>query len=130
MNVYIACDLIEREIRFIASIEAECEKRNIGFNRRLEMCKSFPEVEFVILEHVKFVGSILEALRKRNKELSGELEMNYAKIVGLATPYEEAIRSLRNVKVELDTALKTIRERVLDGMKRTRNTKYNRQYQK
>ena len=121
MNIQIACELIEREERFITSIEAECEKREKGFNSRLERCRSLPEAEFVMLEHVKFVGSILEALRRRNKELSKELEMNYAKIVGLATPYEEMIRASRNVKSELDVALKILRERMLHSIKREQN---------
>ena len=121
MNIQVACELIEREGRFVASIEAECEKREDGFNSRLERCRSLPEAEFVMLEHVKFVGSILEALRRRNKELSKELGMNYAKIIGLATPYEEAIRAMRNVKSEFDIALKVLRERMSFSIKREQN---------
>jgi len=129
MNIQVVCELLDREGRFISSIEAEFEKRDENFVERLDRCRSLPEAEFVILEHVKFVGSILEALRSRNKKLSEELGMNYAKIVGLATPYEEAIRVVRNVKGELDIALRTIRELMLEHMTREQNRqKYSKKY--
>ena len=47
--------------------------------------------------------------------------MNYAKIVGLGTPYEEAINKMRLVKRELDVCLKVLREHMVENMKRQFN---------
>ncbi len=121
MNVPYVIKIINREKRFVASIEAECEKRNSLLYYFLSDCKSDVEAENILLEQVKFVGQILEALRKRNSKLSEEVGMNYAKIVGLVTPYEEAIHSMRKVKRELDVCLKLLREHMVENMKKQFN---------
>jgi len=67
------------------------------------------EYEAIVLDQVKFLNYILEEIRRRNKELSEKFEMSYAKIVGIASPYEEAIAALRKVKNEFDNYLGVIR---------------------
>ena len=121
MNIPYVQKIIHREKRFVASIEAECEKRHSTLYESLENCKSEIEAESILLVEVQFVGKILEALRKRNTNLSGEIGMNYAKIVGLVTPYEEAIHSMRKVKRELDVCLKLLREHMVENMKKQFN---------
>jgi hypothetical protein len=121
MNIPYVQKVIFREQRFVASIEAECEKRNEYLYERLENCETEVEAENLLLDQVKFIGQILEALRRRNQNLAKELGMNYAKIVGLVTPYEEAIHSMRKVKRELDVCLKLLREHMIDNMKKQFN---------
>jgi len=121
MNVPYVMKIINREKRFVASIEAECEKRNEVLYESLANCKTDIEAENILLNQVKFVGDILEALRKRNTNLEKEIGMNYAKIIGLGTPYEEAIHSMRKVKRELDVCLKVLREYMVEQMKKQFN---------
>lgn len=69
--------------------------------------------ERVVLDQVKFIDLILEEIRNRNKMLQAELGMSYAKLVGIGTPYEDCIHSLRKVKSEFDAYLKLIRQEML-----------------
>lgn len=103
--------------RFICSVETECEKKNKALKDRLDSCRSIEQAEQIILNEVKFVGSVLEEIRRSNKQMEKELGTSYAKLIGLGTPYEEAIHALRKVKSELDIYLKLIRERMLEQMK-------------
>lgn len=103
--------------RFICSIETECEKKNRVLKERLDSCKTIEQAEQVVLNEVKFVGSVLEEIRRSNKQMGEELGNSYAKLIGLGTPYEEAINALRKVKSELDMYLKLIREKMLEQMK-------------
>jgi len=121
MNIPYVQKIIYREQRFIISITNECEKRNKTLYGSLENCKTELEAENILLDQVIFIGKILEALRKRNQNLAGELGMNYAKIVGLGTPYEEAINKMRLVKRELDVCLKVLREHMVENMKKQFN---------
>jgi len=77
------------------------------------MYQSLEQAEQIILDNVKFINLVLQEVRKRNSSLQEELNMNYAKKIGLGTPYEEAIKSLRKVKKELDCYLEIIRKEVL-----------------
>jgi hypothetical protein len=113
--------LVSSQIRFVASIEAECEKRHNNLEHWLNKCQTFDQAEHVLLEQVKFVGSLLEEIRRSNKFMEEKLGRSYAKLVGLGTPYEEAIHALRQVKLELDTYLKTIRDIMLEDMKKKIN---------
>lgn len=113
--------LVGIQIRFVCSIEAECEKRHSNLSMWLDKCDTFDEAERVLLEQVKFIGSVLEEIRRSNKLMEEKLGMSYAKLVGLATPYEEAIHSLRKVKSELDGYLKTLRERMVEQLKKQMN---------
>lgn len=115
--------LISTQIRFVCSIEAECEKRNNNFRTWLNNCTSHDQAERVLLEQVKFIGLVLEEVRRSNKFMQQKLKMSYAKLIGLATPYEEAIHALRAVKSELDTYLRTLREYMVAELKKqVRNT--------
>ena len=110
--------VVGTQIRFVASIEAECEKRHSKLGAWLDECSSLDQAEHVLLEQVKFVGSLLEEIRRSNKMMEEKLGRSYAKLVGLGTPYEEAIHALRQVKLELDTYLKTIRDIMVEDMKK------------
>lgn len=74
---------------------------------------SIEQAESLVLEQVKFVDFVLEQARKRNEELATGLGMSYGKLVGLGTPFEEVIHSMRKVKKELDGYLKVLREQLL-----------------
>lgn len=71
---------------------------------------SLSRAEQLALEQVKFCNLMLQEVRKRNIILKEEFQMAYAKYIGLSTPYEEAIFSLRKVKREFDAFLRVIRE--------------------
>ena len=74
---------------------------------------SLEHVEKVILDNVKFINLMLQEIRKRNTSLREDLGMSYAKLVGLGTPYEEAIHAMRQVKAEFDGYLKVVRGQIL-----------------
>lgn len=114
---------IENQIRFICSVEAECEKRNKNLEKDLNDCRNIDQVEYILLKEVKFVGALLEEIRRSNKIMHEKIGISYAKLIGLGTPYEEAIHVLRKVKLELDTYLKIIRDKMLSDMKRKFNHK-------
>ena len=78
---------------------------------------SIEHAEGLILDQVKFVDFVLKEIRKRNEELQEGLGMTYAKLVGLATPFEEGVRAFRKVKGELDDYLKILREQMLTQYK-------------
>jgi len=113
--------LVSTQVRFVCSIEAECEKRHGNLKTQLDSCTSYDQAEQVLLNQVKFIGSVLEEIRRSNKLMEEKLGMSYAKLVGLATPYEEAIHCLRKVKSELDVYLKTVRERMVTELKKQMN---------
>jgi hypothetical protein len=75
---------------------------------------SIERQEQIILEQVKFIDLMLEEIRIRNTSLQVDLGMSYAKYVGISTPYEECIHTLRKVKKEFDIYLKTARNEVMD----------------
>lgn len=88
---------------------------------------SIRQAEKYILAQVKFLNYVLKELRERNKILKNELGPTYGKLLGLSTPYEEAIHSLRQVKAEIDQYLQILRmeitrqyEEELKSMKRRR----------
>lgn len=110
--------ILEKEKKFVLNVENECVERNNKFCILLENAITDIEVEHILLEQVRFVGQILETLRKKNSELIKELNMNYAKIIGLVAPYDEAICSIRKVKKELDTCLKILRDKMLKEIKK------------
>lgn len=114
---------IKNQIRFICSVEAECEKRNKNLEKDLNDCRNIDQVEYILLKEVKFVGALLEEIRRSNKIMHEKIGISYAKLIGLGTPYEEAIHVLRKVKLELDTYLKIIRDKMLSDMKRKFNHK-------
>ena len=70
------------------------------------------QAEARILSQVKFINSVLEECRRRNKELADGFGMSYGKFVGVGTVYEEVIHSLRKVKGELDEFLKVLRSNI------------------
>jgi len=76
---------------------------------------SLEQVERRILASVKFIDVVLKEIRNQNKELQDDLGMSYAKIIGLVSPFEEAIHSLRKVRGELDSYLKTVRKNLAFG---------------
>jgi len=78
---------------------------------------SIEQTERLILDQVKFIDFVLKEIRKRNKELQDGLGMSYAKLVGLGTPFEEAVHSFRQVKGELDGYLKILREKMVGQYK-------------
>lgn len=79
------------------------------------------QAERVALDQVKFINSLLEQLRARNESFQLAIGMTYAKLVGLGTPYEEAIHSMRKVKTELDRYLSVIRAQMVEeNMSQTR----------
>jgi len=114
-------DYIKNQIRFVCSVEAECEKRNKNLKNQLNDCKNLDQVEYILLGEVKFVGLLLEEIRRSNKIMQEKIGIGYAKLIGLGTPYEEAIHVLRQVKLELDTYLKIIRDKMLSDMKQKFN---------
>lgn len=75
-------------------------------------------VESLIVEEVKFLNLTLKECRRRNEFLQQRLGSSYAKYIGLGTPYEEAIHSLRKVKGEMDGYLETVRSVLLGRLKR------------
>ncbi len=109
------------QIRFIDSITNEFERRNKLIKPDLEICESIEKAESIILNHVKFVGRILEVLRRENKIMKENLGQNYAKLIGLASPYEQVIHKLRDTKNELDMYLKIIREKIVTNIKKQNN---------
>lgn len=113
--------VVSGQIRFICSVEAECEKRHAKLKTWLDECVTLDQAEHVLLEQVKFVGSLLEEIRRSNKLMEEKLGRSYAKLIGLGTPYEEAIHALREVKLELDIYLKTIREIMVAEIKQKMN---------
>lgn len=121
INFPIAVKIVGREKRFASSIVTECEKRSKSLCEELNSCGSDIEAEYLLLHQVKFIGDVLKALRERNKNFEKEMGMKYAKLVGLGTPYEEAIHSMRKVKRELDVCLKTLRDHMVENMKRQFN---------
>jgi len=72
--------------------------------------------EQIVLEQVKFIDLMLEEIRNRNRTLQEELGMSYAKYIGISTPYEECIHTLRKVKSEFDIYLKTARSELMTRM--------------
>jgi len=74
------------------------------------MTISLPEAEQLALAQVRFVNETLEQMRLRNKELETKLGMDYAKLVGVGTVYEETICHLRKAKNELDRFLSVVRD--------------------
>ena len=60
-------DYIKNQIRFVCSVEAECEKRNKNLKNKLNGCKNLDQVEYILLGEVKFVGLLLEEIRRSNK---------------------------------------------------------------
>jgi len=109
--------IVTNQIRFVASIQAEYENKHSAFKDKLDNCQYIEEVEAMLLEHVKYTGKVLELLRKYNKFMQEELEMSYAKWIGICTPYEKVIHILRDTKHQLDTYLKIAREEMLKQMK-------------
>lgn len=75
---------------------------------------SAERAEQLVLKQVKFINLMLQEIRTRNTELQEALGQSYAKLIGLGTPYEEAIHSLRKVKVEFDTYLKILRNHMVE----------------
>jgi len=76
------------------------------------MSKQQPPLEQIenrMLKSVKLINFILMEIKKENKDLRKFLSTSYAKYFGLGTPYEEAIKTLRQVKSEIDSYLDTIR---------------------
>ena len=92
--------------------------------------QSLEYVERIILEQVRFLNLVLEETRKRNKFLSEKLEMSYAKLIGLGTPYELMIHSLRQVKREMDMYLKIIRDKMMEAENQSSPTRKKRKRQK
>lgn len=74
------------------------------------------DIERLILDQVKFVNFILKEAKKRNKILSDNLSMSYAKLIGLKTPYEEMIHWTRKIKREFDMYLSLIREHMMKSI--------------
>jgi hypothetical protein len=70
---------------------------------------SIEEAENLVLSQVRFINVVLEECRKRNQDLADKFGPAYGKFVGLGTVYEEAIHSLRKVKLELDEFLDIVR---------------------
>lgn len=79
------------------------------------------DTERRILSEVKFINSILEECRRRNKSLQDNFGMSYGKFIGVGTVYEEAIHSMRKVKGELDEYLRVIRESMRNNFNAPRN---------
>ena len=111
------------QVKFISAVEVECQKRKKTLAEGLENCLTIEGAEVLVLNNVKFIGNILEEIRRSNKEMANEVGMSYAKLVGLGTPYEEVIFALRKVKTELDTYLKILREQILVELSQKRNVK-------
>ena len=88
--------------------------------------QSLEYIERIILEQVRFLNLVLEEARKRNKFLSEKLEMSYAKLIGLGTPYELMIHSLRQVKREMDMYLKIIRDKMMEAEKQSSSSRKRR----
>lgn len=84
-------------------------------------------IESKILKSVKFVDVIIKETRRENKELQESLGMSYAKYIGLTSPFEEAIRSLRDVRVELNSYLVAVRGKLESKYKRKYATKGRKQ---
>ena len=82
---------------------------------------SIEQAEGIVLDQVKFVDFVLKEMRKRNEDLQEGLGMSYAKLIGLATPFEEGVRSFRKVKGELDGYLKVLREKMVKHYKEQMN---------
>lgn len=74
------------------------------------MLVSHAEAEQLALAQVRFVNETLEQMRARNKEIESKLGMDYAKLVGIGTVYEETIFHLRKAKNELDAFLAVVRD--------------------
>lgn len=84
------------------------------------------QVERKILASVKFIDVVLKEIRNQNKELQDDLGMSYAKHIGLVSPFEEAIHSLRKVRGELDSYLQTVRKDLASKYKRQYSSKERR----
>ena len=113
MNAEYINKIIPEEIIFISSIEEECCERHKVITKALENKVPLEVLEGIFVESVKFVSAVLEVIRKKNKRLEEVLEMSYAKMIGLSSPYECAIRELRETKRSLDVYLKLIRGEIL-----------------
>jgi len=85
------------------------------------------QVERKILASVKFIDVVLKEIRNQNKGLQDDLGMSYAKHIGLVSPFEEAIHSLRKVRGELDSYLKKVREDLVSKYKRQYSPKERKQ---
>lgn len=81
---------------------------------------SLEYIESQILKSMKFVDVIIKEMRRENKELQESLGMSYAKYIGLTSPFEEAMRSLKDVRVELNSYLESVRGKL--------ESKYRKQF--
>lgn len=79
--------------------------------------------EQIILEQVKFLDITLEEIRGRNKNMQEELGNSYAKLIGLGTPYEECIHSLRKVRGEFESYLKIVRSEIMARLNGSRGAR-------
>lgn len=112
--------LIENQNRILCSITSECESRNSTLFEQINSCDTFAQVEQVLLYNIRFISSMLELMRKENKRMEKEFNMDFAKYIGLGTPYEKVIHSLREAKKSLDTYLTIVRERMLADLKKSK----------
>lgn len=70
---------------------------------------SLEEIEKRILRCVVFSDTMLQEVKKINGELQEGLGMGYAKYIGLTSPFEAAIHTLKKVRAELGSYLERVR---------------------
>jgi len=80
------------------------------------------EIEKEILRAVRFINVLLQEIRSENNNLQENLGMSYAKYIGIFSPFEETIKSMRKVKREFDSYLETARRELM--------VKYKKKYKK
>lgn len=75
-------------------------------------------IEKIFADQVRFLDIMLQETRKRNKLLKETLDStSYAKLIGLGTPYEKCVYSLREVRREMSMYLSVIRDKIMREQK-------------
>jgi len=70
-------------------------------------------IEKLLADQVRFLDIMLQETRKQNALMKNTLDSSYAKLIGLGTPYEECIHSLRKVRKDFNTYLSIIRNTMI-----------------
>jgi len=79
---------------------------------------SIDVIEKELNDQLQFLNIVIQQVRKRNEFLRQILGPTYAKLIGLGTPYEECIHSLRQVYNEFKKYLEIVRNRMIEESRR------------
>lgn len=78
----------------------------------------FEQAEKLILNQVKFIDIVLQEIRERDKMLLQVLGSSYGKLIGISTPFKDAVNPLQKIRTEFGAYLKAARESLEDEYKK------------